>query len=222
MSTVLPDAPPTDWTLADVQSHLDGIPLGRIRAYPSPGTATEADLLEVLDRTNRICELIDGTLVEKTMATRESMLAFDIGYFLKRYLEDHNLGTLAGEAGYLRILPGQVRAPDVSFICWERLPGSDEPKPAIYAVAPNLAVEVLSEGNTRKEMQRKLREYFEAGVELIWYIEPKTRTARAYTALDEWTEIGTDGSLSGGTVLPGFELPLAKLFARLERPKAGA
>ena len=50
-------------------------------------------------------------------------------------------------------------------------------------------------------------------------IEPKTRTARAYTAAGEWTEIGPDGSLLGGEVLPGFELPLAQLFAQVEGPR---
>ena len=60
-------------------------------------------------------------------------------------------------------------------------------------------------------MDRKLHEYFQAGVRLVWRIEPKTRTARAYTAVDAWREIAPQGSLSGGEVLPGFELPLAQL-----------
>ena len=68
-------------------------------------------------------------------------------------------------------------------------------------------------------MKRKLRDYFKAGVRLVWYIEPKTRTARAYTAEQVWTEIGPDGSLLGGEVLPGFDLPLAQLFARVEGPR---
>ncbi len=221
MSTVLPDAPPTDWTIADVRAHLPGFPADRIRIYPTPGTATEEDVLKAEARSGRICELIDGTLVEKTMATYESMLAIALGYFLQRYLDTSNLGALAGGDGLLMILPGQVRAPDVSFIRWERLPGrhSSKAKPAIYAVAPDLAVEILSKGNTAREMKRKLRDYFQAGVRLVWYIEPKSRTARAYTAVREWTEIGPNDSLSGGDVLPGFELPLADLFARVDGPR---
>ena len=72
MSAILPDAPPTEWTMADVQARLAGIPLNRIRTYPSPGMATEADVLDAEVRSNRICELIDGTLVEKTVASYES------------------------------------------------------------------------------------------------------------------------------------------------------
>ena len=90
---------------------------------------------------------------------------------------------------------------------------------AIYAAVPDLAVEILSEANTEAEMDRKLHEYFQAGVRLVWRIEPKTRTARAYTAVDAWREIGPHGFLSGDEVLPGFELPLVQLFARVEGPQ---
>jgi Uma2 family endonuclease len=219
MSTVLPDTPPTNWTIAEVHSHLPGFPDDRILVYPPPGTATEEDLLEAESRTGYICELIDGTLVRKTMATRESMLALELGYFLRRYLEENNIGALAGEGGLLKILPEQVRAPDVSFIRWERLPKHGAPKPPIYAAVPDLAVEILSKSNTKVEMDRKLTDYFEAGVRLVWYIDPDTRTARAYIAPATWTDIGPDGSLSGGEVLAGFELSLAKLFARVEGPR---
>ncbi len=219
MSTVLPDLPPTAWTIADVRARLPGFPLNRIRVCPTPGTATEQDVLQAEARTGRICELIDGTLVEKVMATYESMLAFALAYFIQRYLDANNLGALAVGDGLLKILPGQIRAPDVSFIRWERLPGDESSRPAIYPIAPDLAVEILSQGNTAREMKRKLRDYFQAGVRLVWYIEPKARTARAYTAAREWTEIGPHGSLSGGEVLPGFELPLARLFARVKRPR---
>ena len=219
MSTVLPDAPPTEWTIADVHAWLPGFPADRIRIYPPPGTATEQDVLEAEARSNRICELIDGTLVEKTMASVESMLAAALIYFIYRYLDLRNLGTVLAPDGLLKILPKQIRAPDVSFIRWERFPGGQPPKAAIFSVAPDLAVEILSEGNTEAEMDRKLRDYFQAGVRLVWYIEPKTRTAKAYTAVDVWTEIGPHDSLLGGEVLPGFELPLAQLFARVEGPR---
>jgi Uma2 family endonuclease len=218
MSSVLPDASPTEWTIADVQARLAGFPASRIRTYPAPGTATEQDVLEAEARSDRICELIDGTLVEKDMASLESMLAAALIHFIYIYLDKNNLGVVAGEAGLLKILPGQIRAPDVSFIRWERLPDRELPKPPIYAVAPDLAVEILSKGNTVIEMDRKLRDYFQAGVRLVWYIEPKTRTARAYAAESEWTEIGPKDSLLGGEVLPGFELSLAQLFARVEGP----
>ena len=128
MSTVLPDVPPTVWTIADVQARLPAFPADRIRVYPTPGTATEQDLLEAESRSNRICELIDGTLVEKAMASRESMLAAELIYFIRRYLDSRKLGAVLAPDGLLKILPEQVRAPDVSFIRWERFPGGQLPK----------------------------------------------------------------------------------------------
>jgi len=150
--------------------------------------------------------------------TTEVAAVFDVNR-LQSFLDTNNLGAIAGADGLLKILPGQIRAPGVSFIRWERLSGRHSPKPPIYALAPDLAVEILFEGNTTEEMNRKLREYFQAGVRLVWYIEPKTCTARAYTAVGEWTEVGPNDSLTGGEVLPGFELPLAQLFARVDGPR---
>ena len=111
MSTAVPDAPPTDWTIADVQAWLPGFPADRIRVYPTPGTATEEDVLAAESRSNRICELIDGTLVEKTMASLESMLAAALIYFIHRYLDSRKLGTVLAPDGLLKILPAQIRAP---------------------------------------------------------------------------------------------------------------
>jgi Uma2 family endonuclease len=67
-------------------------------------------------------------------------------------------------------------------------------------------------------MERKLRDYFAAGVRLVWYIDPRSRTARAYTSPDKGEELTDQGSLSGGDVLPGFELSLSDLFAEIDLP----
>jgi Uma2 family endonuclease len=212
MTTISADVPATQWTVADVQARVGGIPPERIRTYPAPGTATEADVLEAEARSGRICELVDGILVEKAIGSYESFLAGKIIHALCSYLEGNDVGFVLGEAGMLKVLPRQVRVPDVSFIAWERIPGRQLPQERIYTLVPDLAVEVLSPSNTEAEMRRKLHEYFSAGVRLVWYISPETRTARAYTAEDRWQDLGPGDSLSGGDVLPGFLLSLDKLF----------
>src|SRR5271166_4211993 len=68
----------TDVTIADLLKRLGNIPANRVRLYPTPGTATEKDLLEVLDHENRLCELVEGTLVEKPMGYEESEIAVTI------------------------------------------------------------------------------------------------------------------------------------------------
>jgi Uma2 family endonuclease len=215
MATVVSTDLPGDWTVADMLAYL-GVAPERIRMHPVPGTATEEDLLKFEARTGRICELVDGVLVEKIMGAPEALLASFIGYLFWQHLEIHDLGIVLAPDGLLRILGRQVRVPDISFIRWERFPERRIPKQQIFPLAPDLAIEILSPGNTKAEMERKLREYFAAGVRLVWYIDPETRTARAYTAADQYVEHGEDGVLPAGEVLPGFELPLRKVFAKLD------
>jgi Uma2 family endonuclease len=183
--------------------------------FPAPGTATEKDVLEVERQTGRPCELIDGTLVEKTVGYFESFVAVEIIHLLKSFLERHDLGIVLGEAGTLKVLPNQVRVPDICFISWQRFPGRKLPAEPIPFLAPDLAIEVLSAGNTAGEMHRKLQDYFAAGVKLVWYIDPQTRSAKSYTAEDRFVAVDENDSLSGGNVLPGFELPLKQLFAKM-------
>jgi Uma2 family endonuclease len=211
----------SEWTLADVVEHLGGVPLERIRAFPPPGTATDKDVLESKSRYNRICELIDGVLVEKTMGCYESMLAVALIWYLESYVRQHDLGIVLAPDGPLRILPTQVRVPDVSVILWKRFSGGKLPEEPIFALAPDLAVEVLSRSNTKKEMQRKLRDYFQSGVRLVWYIDPETRTAEIFTSPEERTTIDEQGVLDGGDVLPGFRVPLGELFGRADRRRGG-
>jgi Uma2 family endonuclease len=221
MATTTASVLPVEWTVEDLLNQLGCIPLKRIRAVPPPGTATEQDVLAAESRTGRICELIDGVLVEKTTGYYESLLAALLIRALGDFVEQHQLGIVLGPDGTLQILPHQVRIPDVSFIAWDRFPDRRLPKEPIPAVAPDLAVEVLSEGNTPGEMQRKLRDYFQAGVRLVWYLDPQARAVTAYTAPDRCDVVGEDQILDGADVLPGFRLSLRELFARAEG-KAGS
>ncbi len=207
---------PSDWTFADFWAHLGDIPPERILMVPPPGAATENDVLEVERRTGMPCELIDGTLVEKAMGYFESFIAVRIIQSLAVFVDAHGLGIVLGADGTLRILPRQVRIPDVCFISWARFPDRKLPSESIPALVPDLAIEVLSEGNTEAEMQRKLRDYFTAGVRLVWYIDPRTRSARSYTSESRFIERSETDSLSGGDVLPGFELSLRELFVEVK------
>jgi len=154
--------------------------------------------------------------VEKIVGYAESILACTLIELLRRFIKPKRLGIVLGEGGTLRILLNQIRVPDVCFISWKRFPGEKLPKVPVPSLAPNLAIEILSVGNTPGEMARKLREYFEAGVELVWYIDPRKRTVEEFTAIDQRKSLGEDDVLEGGSVLPGFELPLRTLFAELD------
>jgi Uma2 family endonuclease len=204
-------------TIAELIDQLGGINPRRIRASPPPGTATEKDLIALHDRTDRLYELVDGTLVEKVMGYPEGSLAAELIKRLGWFIDQHDLGILAGADATMRLMPGLVRLPDLSFVSWDKLPERQVPTDPIPKLAPDLAVEVLSQGNTPKEMKRKLREYFFSGVRLVWFVSPQQRTVEVFTAPDQSHTLTEDQTLNGGEVLPGFTLPLRELFARLPR-----
>ena len=113
----------------------------------------------------------------------------------------------------LRLAPGLVRLPDVCYTPWadrERAtPGS-----VCQDIAPSLVVEVLSSSNTKGDMAAKLEQYSTAGVKLVWYIDPVRKEVDVYPggrAKSKKTFTLTD-TLSGGKVLPGFTLPVARIF----------
>jgi len=95
------------------------------------------------------------------------------------------------------------------------------PAEPIAGLAPDLAVEMLSKGNTKKEMSRKRHDYFFAGVRLVWLIDPSRRTVEVWTAPDQSVLLTEEQTLDGGHVLPGFSLPVKQIFAALP-PRGGA
>lgn len=204
-------------SLGDLLDRLGEISPFRIRMRPAPGTATEADVLAIKAGENRLFELIDGTLVEKGMGYRESVLALAIASALRAFVIPRKLGLVSGPDGMMRLFPQLVRSPDVAFVSRARLPDGHMPKEAIPDLVPDLAVEVLSESNTPREMLRKRQDYFRAGVRLAWVFDPDARTVDVFTEPENpTTTLGSQDVLDGGTVLPGFAARLADLFADLD------
>jgi Uma2 family endonuclease len=207
-------------TLADLLQRLGSIPLERIRLHPPPGTATEADVLARPGGVKRLCELVDGVLVEKPMGYYESRLAAVLIYLLEHFLSQHDQGIVLGADATLRLAPGLVRLPDVSFVAWTHFPNRQLPSAGVPDLAPDLAVEVLSPSNTAAEMARKRREYFGAGTTLVWEVDPAARTITVYTAPDRSTVLDEGQVLDGGTVLPGFTLAIREWFDRAGQRQA--
>ena len=212
--------PPRIDTLADLLRGLGGIPAERVRFRPAPGTATERDVVEVERRENRLCELVDGVLVEKPMVYRESLLAMALGAWLRAFVARGNLGLVSGSDGMTRLFPGLVRIPDVAFASWQRIPGGVVPEDPIPDLTPDLVVEILSRSNPEAEMERKRAEYFAAGVRLLWILDPDRRVVEVSPASGKPTVLGESATLDGGEVLPGFSLQLRELFAELDRKAA--
>ncbi len=204
-------------TVEDLLESLGGIEPGRVRIKPPLGTATEADLIEANGRERGIFELVDGVLVEKAMGKMESLLAGAIIAILRGFVLPRHLGIITAPDGMMRLAPAIFRAPDIAFISWGRIPGGPLSEESLAEVVPDLAVEVLSPSNSKAEMARKRRDYFEAGVRLVWEVDPRARTVAVFDDPERSTVLDASMTLDGGDVLPGFVLPLLDLFGELDR-----
>ena len=202
-------------SLGDLLARLGGISPFRVRSYPAPGCATVEDVITIKARENRLFELIDGTLVEKPMGYRESVLALAIASALRAFVVPRKLGLVSGPDGMMRLLPGMVRIPDVAFVSRERLPGGHMPEQPVPALVPDMAIEILSATNTEQEMLQKRQDYFRASVRLVWIFNPNSRTVDQFVQPNEATTLHEGQTLDGGAVLPGFSVSLSDLFSEL-------
>ncbi len=198
-------------TLVELAERFGNIPATRICLSPSPGQATEEDLLYYDDHEDRLFELVDGTLIEKTMGTYESHIAGKIFGFLFIYIQANPLGELFPGDGQLKIRSKTVRVPDVAFITNERVQQSDFKQAKIASMSPNLAVEVIGESNSTKEMDDKLKDYFTTGSEEVWYVYPVERELHQFTGLKE-PIVHSESATVTTRLLPGFELKVQEIF----------
>ena len=207
MSTAVAPPPPRPAggprrTAADVAAAL-GVPPDRLLVNPAPGTATEADAM----RCERPTELIEGTLVAKPVNYFSSKVALQIVLLLGDHLRKNPVAELGGVDGSVRMSAGNLRLPDVSVTRLERLP--DDGTLATLPVAPDLAIEVLSPGNTKREMANKRAEYFASGAREVWEIDLLSRTGRVYRDGACVRDLTADDAFDGGEILPGFTTRLA-------------
>jgi Uma2 family endonuclease len=158
-------------------------------------------------------ELIDGEPVEMTPSSNESSwIAGEIFGQLWDYLRSHPIGrAFPADAGFVIFADRDtVRAPDVAFVRMERLPALSR---TFVAVPPDLAVEVLSPSDRLADALSKVSMYLQAGVPLVWLVDPVRRTAMVFRQDTLPVTIDEHGVLDGEEILPGFSLPLATLFA---------
>ncbi|MGH7194717.1 MAG: Uma2 family endonuclease [Candidatus Saccharimonadales bacterium] len=202
-------------TIHDLADLFGDMPAWRIRSLPAPGTATENDVVEIEQREDRLCELVEGVLVEKTVGYEESCFTIALAALLHNFIKAGKLGKVSGPDGMMRLFPGLVRIPDIAFASSKRY-SKRRGTSKLPDLVPDLAVEVLSEGNTPKEMSRKLDDYFEAGVRLVWFVDLRRRTVEVFTGNKSSKLLRKHENLTGGKVLPGFSVPLKELFADIE------
>ena len=173
------------------------------------------ELVEQPEYLDRVIELVEGELIEMSKPTRlhgivVANLTAEIVYFVKR----SGLGEVnAGDTGFIleRGEHGRdtVRGLDIAFVRKSRVP--DSPDFSWYEIGPDLAVEVISPNNKAGDIHLKVVQLLNASTRLVWLVYPETRTVVVQTA-DGATTLSETDTLSGGDVLPGFNIPVSDIF----------
>ena len=206
--------------IAQLQVDLGDIPAERIRLFPTPGTATEEDCVHAVEdklRSNLV-ELVRGTLVEKTVGYEESLVGQWLGIFVAQFVYDRRLGVVVGADGMHRMQRGNILEPDIAFTAWQDMPDRQRPRGIkVFPTSPSLAIEVLSKWNMRSEMANKRIEYFASITRQVWEVDPFERTIDIYTSPETFSRLTSEDVLDGGDVLPGFRVPVAEVFAVLDK-----
>ena len=175
---------------------------------------TAEELWEQPDNDGMRYELVEGEAVEVPGAgALHSLIVLLVSTLLEGFVSDNDLGLVLpdGSAYILRRYPDLLRIPDVSFVSWDRVPEDGAPE-GFWIGAPDLAIEVVSPHDRAEDIHEKVHEYLAAGTRLVWILWPKRRAVSVH-APDFNQELGPDNLLSGGDVLPGFQVQVSALFA---------
>jgi Uma2 family endonuclease len=176
---------------------------------------TAEELLRLQSDKHRY-ELVAGRLIEMSPTGKaHGQLTSVINALLYYFVSQHNLGQVYGaETGFkLAENPDTVYGVDAAFVAQGRRQSGED----FYQGAPDLAVEVVSPGNTQAEMHAKVKDYFGAGSRLVWVIYPKSRAIYVYSTPNDIQVLNVEDALTGGDVLPGFAVNVAEIFAVLDR-----
>jgi Uma2 family endonuclease len=171
--------------------------------------ATEEDLLRT-PRDGQKYELVDGQIRVSPAGRRHGRVCIRLGGRLDAYAEERQLGYVYDSSTGFRLPGGNVRVPDVSFVAKGRSPNEQDAE-GFGDLAPDLAVEVLSPGEHPRDVLDKVGEYLQAGVRLVWVIDPRARTAVIHRSLSDVRQLSPEDFLDGEDVVPGFRCRLAEV-----------
>ena len=131
---------------------------------------------------------------------------------LAEYVDENRLGTVyAAETGFrLATDPDTVRAPDVAFVSRVRLEAVGEVE-GFWPEAPDLAIEVVSPGDSYSDVEEKVVDWLDAGTKMV-VINPRQRSATVYKSPSDIAALAETDVLAGGDVVPGFELAVREIF----------
>ncbi len=158
-------------------------------------------------------ELIDGEMVEMVAPGGiQGVLAGRLFGFIDRFAWEGELGITTVESGYRTPQDRQqVLRPDVAYTSYDRAP-SPIPR-GLMPVMPDLAVEIASPSDSLPSLRAKAQLYLRNGTRLVWLVFPDDQGIEVHSISGERQSLGVEDTLTGGDVLPGFQLELKRLFS---------
>ena len=175
--------------------------------------STASELYEMPDDGFRY-ELVKGELRKMSPAGSEhGAIIVNVTLLLGQHVKAKELGVCFGAETGFKIAsdPDTVRAPDVAFVRREQIPESGITK-RFWPGAPDLAVEVLSPGDTYEEVDEKVEDWLGAGTRAVWIVNPKRRSVSVYRTMTDVTRLSEEDELDGGDVVPGFRCKVSEIF----------
>ena len=175
--------------------------------------STASELFEMPDDGFRY-ELVKGELRKMSPSGCEhGAVIFNFSLLLGQHIKANDLGQGFGAETGFKIAsdPDTVRAADVAFIRRERIPEAGIPK-NFWATAPDLAVEVVSPGDTYNEVNEKVKDWLDAGTRAVWIVNPRQRVVSVYRSVKDVTVLAEGDELDGGEVVPGFRCQVSEIF----------
>jgi Uma2 family endonuclease len=173
---------------------------------------TASDLL-ALETAGKSTELVRGRLiVREPPSTYHGIVQSILNVLVGSYVRAHTLGAVFGQDTGFKIAsdPDTVRAPDLAFV--DRARVAQIGRRGYAALAPDLVAEILSPDDRPGEVLTKVGEWLEAGVRLVWVIDPDRRVAAVYRDDGSVMTVSPDAEVHGEAVLPGFSFRLGELF----------
>ncbi len=160
-------------------------------------------------------ELLKGELRKMAPASHDhGIIGMNLAGALHQHVKAHRLGRVYnGETGFLIARsPDTVRAADVAFVGADRAPVLGQVK-GYWPGAPDLAVEVVSPGDSYSEVTEKAAMWLESGTRLVLVVDPRQHTLTVYRGLADIRVLTEADTLDGGEVVPGWTFPVRELFA---------
>lgn len=192
--------------------------MNQVLTLPMVGDLTDDEFFDLCMANPEIAFERDSKrriLIMPPTGTEGGARDLDFAFYIKLWNFNHQSpGIVFGPATGFTLPNDAVRSPDTAWVRrerWEQVPTEERKKFA--HLVPDFVTEIKSETDSWRELQDKMKEFIENGVQLGWLIDPQRKKVLVYTPINLQPEEQDFGVITGGEVLQGLELDLRTIFS---------